>query len=168
MSALAWIMIILFAAFLVWGLIQAAIERFLTVDETTLSVFKLMIKHRGLDPSKIPDAALLDLVVTKIGEAKNKAAAADAKSGASTDWQRYLFRLLDTDADLIEKIIRVGSGKHGGSGTADILLKYGVVEPDYPPSLSVEHFMEASDRGTLFAELDDRIVKRELSRAAPR
>ena len=122
-----------------------------------------MIKHRGLDQSKIPDAALIDIVVAKIGEAKNKALAADAKSGASTDWQRYLFRLLDEDADLIEKIIRNGSEKHGGSGTAETLLKYGVIEPDYPPSLSVEQFIEASNRGTLFAELDDRIAKRELS-----
>jgi hypothetical protein len=163
MFGIVWIMIILFVALLVWAMIRATAYRFLTVDETTLSVFKLMIKHRGLDPSKIPDAALIDIVVAKIGEAKTKALAADATSGATADWQRYLFRLLDEDADIIEKVIRNGSEKHGGSATARTLLKYGVVEPEYPPLLSVEEFMDAANRGTLFAELDDRIAKRELS-----
>jgi hypothetical protein len=60
----------------------------MTVDETTLSVFKLMLKHRGLDPSKIPEAALIEIVVVKIGEAKDKAVAADATSSAAPDWQR--------------------------------------------------------------------------------
>jgi hypothetical protein len=163
MSAIAWIVIILFVTLLAWALIQATVHRFLTVDETSLSVFKLMLGHRGLDASEIPDAALIDIVVAKIGEAKTKAVAADAIGGASADWQRYLFRLLDEDADLIEKIIRSGSEKHAGSETAEVLLRYGVVEPNYPLLLSVEQFMEAAHRGTLFAELDERISKRELS-----
>jgi hypothetical protein len=138
MSAIAWIMIIFFVAMLVWALIQVAFHRFMTVDETTLSVFKLMLKHRGLDPSKIPDAALIEIVVAKIGEAKDKAVAEDATSSAAPDWQRYLFRLLDEDADLLEEVVRNGCKKHAGSGTFEVLLRYGVVEPDYPPSLSIE------------------------------
>lgn len=163
MSAIAWILVILFSALLLWGLIQAVVHRFLTVDETTLSVFKLMLQHRGLDLSGLPDAALVDIVASKIGQAEAKATTADVDAGVPGDWHRYLFRLLDEEADLIETILRDGRKKHAGSDTAGVLLKYGAVEPDYPPALSVEQFIEAAKRGTLFAELDERISKRAFT-----
>ena len=163
MSTMTWIIVILFAALAFWALAQAAIHRFLTVNETTLSIFKLMLRHRGLDVGKFPDVALIDIVVCKIDLAKQKAIAADSKIGTSEDWQRYLFRLLDEEADAVERVIRDGSERHVDSETAGILLKYGVLEPLYPPALSVEQFVDAAKRGTLFAELEERISKREFS-----
>jgi hypothetical protein len=162
MTSMTSIVNILFAGLLFWGVGQAVVHRFLSVDETTLAVFKLMLRHRGIDLGNIPDAALIDMVVLRSGEAKQKAIMADARKGGADDWQRYLFRLLDEQADLVERTMRDASQLDFGSETARILLKYGVLEPPYPPALSVEEFIDAAKRGTLFAELEERISKREF------
>ena len=154
------IIIIAFAALIFWAVSSAVLHRLGTVDETLLSVFKLMLQHRDIDPDTVPDAALIDIIAATNDEAKQMAL--ESGRGLRDGWKRYLLRLLDKEADLVERVMREGPGGYMDQPSAQILLKYGTVEP-VQPKMSVEEFQEAARRGTLYAELDERVARRELS-----
>lgn len=160
MSNFAWIASILVAALFFWALGSVLKHRFLSVDESAVNILKVMLQHRDIDPAGIPDAALIDIILATIDEAKDVAGRRPLPSHADENWRRHLIRLLDSKANEIEQVLRNGPDNETASIVSSCLLKYGVVLPPSAPPMSAEEFSDATRSGTLFAALEERLSAR--------
>lgn len=137
-------------------------------EKSGLSYFKTLLRQRGIDTARIPDAALSEIIRVKIAAAKKQAAAAagtDCKP-SQKNWRIILVRSLEAEANLMISLMAEGPGRYPASDAAAAFRKHGVFQPAKPTvksGMTPEQFLEATQRGTLYAELSERQAKRENS-----
>jgi len=162
------IVAILVAAVLVWLKREKGVRRSAMFQTSGLSYFKVLLRQRGVDVSKIPDAALSDIIRAKIAAAKTQATIAgmtDTKR-ARKNWRINLVRSLEAEATLMVSLMKAGPESHPESDAAVALVRHGVFKPKESTGLTgmtPEQFLDATRRGTLYSELGERQAKRETS-----
>lgn len=158
----------LVAAILVWLKRDKRTRRSAMFETSGLSYFKVLLRQRGVDVSKIPDAALSDIIRAKIAAAKSQATIAgmaDSTRGRK-NWRINLVRALEAEAGLMVTLMASGPESHPDSDAAIALTRHGVFKPKKSPALTgmtPEQFLDATRRGTLYSELGERQAKRETS-----
>jgi len=162
------IVLIVVAAVLVWLKRDKRARRSFLFESSGLSYFKVLLRQRGIDVSKIPDGALTDIIRAKIAAAKKQATVAGMTdtTRARKNWRINLVRSLEAEASLMVSLMASGPESHPGSDAAIALTKHGVFKPKTQAALTgmtPEQFLEATRRGTLYSELGERQAKRETS-----
>jgi hypothetical protein len=162
------IAMILVAAGLIWLKLRKGGRQGAMFETSGLSYFKVLLRQRGIDMSRIPDAALIDIIHAKIAAARTDARVASMTDTmrARKNWRINLVKALEAEAKLMVSLMKDGPEKHAGSDAAVALTKHGVFKPKKPAGLSGmtgEQFLEAAKQGTLYSELRQRQAKRETS-----
>lgn len=168
MPSLSLTVAILAAAFLLWLILYRGTRRLVMSRRTGLWYFKLLLKQRGVDLSRIPDAALFEIIAAKATKARVDAfvASATGTNRRGQNWRINLVRTLEVEANLI--VVLMG-GKAMGEQTSDAALalaKHGVIAPTNLPGRSAfthDSFAEATRNGTLYAELSARLARQDAS-----
>lgn len=160
--------LILVAAVLVWLKRDKGTRRSVLFEKSGLSYFKVLLRQRGVDMSRIPDAALADIIRAKIKAAKTRATIAGMADDkrARKNWRINLVRSLEAEANLMVALMASGPESHPTSDAAVALTKHGVFTPKKSAALTgmtPEQFLDATRRGTLYSELGERRAKRETS-----
>jgi len=162
------VVMMLVAAVLVWLKRGKGKQRSAMFQTSGVSYFKVLLRQRGIDVSRIPDAALSDIIRAKISAAKKQATIAgmaDAPRNAK-NWRIILVKSLEAEATLMVSLMAAGPEAHPSSDAAIALTKHGVFTAKKPAALTgmtPEQFLEATRRGTLYSELGERRAKRETS-----
>lgn len=168
MTSILIIVVMLAGAVLVWLKRGQGKQRSAMFQTSGISYFKVLLRQRGIDLSRIPDAALSDIIRAKISTAKKQATIAGMTDTTRNrkNWRIILVKSLEAEATLMVKLMANGPEAHPGSDAARALAKHGVFEANKPAVLTgmtPEQFLEATRRGTLYSELGERRAKRETS-----
>lgn len=162
MQCLFLIATLLVAAFSLWWVFYGSISRWLLFRKSGLAYFKILLRHRGVDLGRIPDAALIEIIKVKIAHTRGRSqdGGVDPQRREPRNWRLQLVRALEAEADIIASLMAEGSERQLSSDATCALSKHGVFETDRAerrPAFTPEQFAEATQRGTLYAELSARL-----------
>ncbi len=168
MTGILLIVVMLVAAVLVWLKRGKGAKRSAMFETSGLSYFKVLLRQRGVDLSRIPDAALADIIRAKIAAAKTQATVAGMTDATRSrkNWRINLVKSLEAEATLMVSLMASGAEVDPTSDAAIALTRHGVFKPRKPAGLTgmtPEQFLDATRRGTLYSELGERRAKRETS-----
>ncbi|WFS02064.1 hypothetical protein [Rhizobium tumorigenes] len=168
MTGILLIVVMLVAAVLVWLKRGKGAKRSAMFENSGLSYFKVLLRQRGVDVSRIPDAALADIIRAKIAAAKTQATVAGMTDATRSrkNWRINLVKSLEAEATLMVSLMASGAEVDPASDAAIALTRHGVFKPRKPAGLTgmtPEQFLDATRRGTLYSELGERRAKRETS-----
>lgn len=155
---------VLAIAFLGWLMLRKTTRRSVIFEKSGLSYFKTLLRQRGVDTSRIPDAAIAEIIQVKIASAKKLAVTAGMSetNAGGRNWRINLVRSLEAEANLMVSLMVDGPEGKPNSDAAVVLTKYGIFEPagsQAKGGMTAAQFLEASQRGTLYAELSKRQSK---------
>ena len=113
-----------------WWIIKVVAAYAVPPEKSGLILLKQELIRLGIDVTRIPDAALIEIVNGNIRGARAMATVAKVtrNSPHQKNWRATLVRLLQHDAVVIRDIMIEGLAKHQFDESGPILLKYGVIK----------------------------------------
>ncbi|MGV1856196.1 hypothetical protein [Rhizobium rhizogenes] len=114
----------------VWWIIKLVATYTVPPEKSGLLFLKQELVRHGVDVTRFPDAALIEIVDNNIKGARALATVAKITKNAphQKNWRATLVRLLQHDAVVIRDIMIEGLPKHQFDESGPILLKYGVIK----------------------------------------
>lgn len=127
MTTTLWIIAGLIAAAVGWFAFKVVVGMAVKPETSGLAYLKQQLKQRGVNTSRIPDAALMDLVNLHVLSTQTMASL--KVSPRDMEWRGRFIERLDMEVRMIEAIMAGDRGPDVKDFTAwNVLVKYGVIK----------------------------------------
>lgn len=120
-----WIGVAILAAWAAWSLLKFLLSYALPPEVTGRALLKKLAKQRGVDISRIPDAAIDEIVARHIRQARFFASMSN--SVELSNWRANLVRSLRDEALVLQEAFSPRGPLTVSHPTRETLVKYGVV-----------------------------------------
>lgn len=130
MTTWIWLALIVVGVVVGWWLVKLTAAYSVSPEFAGLALLKQQLQNNGVDIKRIPEAALEEIVANKIKAAKGLSLAASISNNMPNDknWRANLVRQIQSEVNLIPKILVEGPERNGFFDSTAVLLKYGLIK----------------------------------------